>query len=313
MKLLVVKFSSIGDCVMAAHTATVFRESHPTSQLVWAIDPRCSAVVAGTNATSRAPLKSDHLVDEFFEIPWETWKMKRVSSLTRIRHYLKLREHKFDAAVDLQGHAKTAICLRLSGAKKRISCKALDPLAKLLNPVCSQDPNAHWVEEHLRALQQVVPDAFGELVPLMPDVAVPPDLDGLPLVTIAVGTGHPTKNYQRWKEVAESLVQSGALVAFIGGPNESAPQVEGTQDLVGKISLAETMGWIRASWVHAAADTGSGHIAAAYGVPVVSVFGKTRPEKCAPYTDKRTVLDASVTMDQLEPSRVVEAVQRWVP
>jgi len=129
----------------------------------------------------------------------------------------------------------------------------------------------------------------------------------LGLVTIAVGTGPPKKVYHRWGDVARSLMERGLRVAFVGGPGEIAPDVEGVQNLVGRLSLPETMQWIAASRVHLAADTGSGHIAAAYGVPVVSVFGWTDPDVYRPYGDRVTVLDAGKDMTLVDPAAIVEA------
>jgi ADP-heptose:LPS heptosyltransferase len=47
---------------------------------------------------------------------------------------------------------------------------------------------------------------------------------------------------------------------------------------------------VAASELHLAGDTGTGHMAAAYGVPVVSVFGHMEPVKYRPYTDAGVVL-----------------------
>jgi ADP-heptose:LPS heptosyltransferase len=68
MKLLIVKFSSIGDCVLAVPAASVFRRQHPNGLLAWAVDPRCADVIKGPG-----------LVDLQFDIPWETWKREKVS------------------------------------------------------------------------------------------------------------------------------------------------------------------------------------------------------------------------------------------
>lgn len=291
MRALIVKFSSIGDCVMAVPVASRIRRANPNAFIGWAVDPRCAAV-----------LDVQRLIDLRYDIPWESWKRERAGSLTHIRHYLKLREYKFDIALDLQGHAKTAICLRLCGARRRISARAIDPLARMLNPL-ADGRAVHTVERNLEALATLFP-SNADASPIMPDlpsISVPQNL-----ATIAVGSGHPAKNYARWGEVADLLQEKGYEVAVVGGPGESAP-VGSAIDLVGKLSLEETMAWIAASRVHLAADTGSGHIAAAYGVPVVSVFGWTRPEVFRPFTDRGHVFDAGKTMDGVAPEQIVEA------
>lgn len=293
MRLLIVKFSSIGDCVMAVPVASRVRRGVPGAFIAWAVDPRCADV-----------LDTTRLIDHRFDVPWERWKRERVGPIGQLRHYLQLRKLKFDVGLDLQGHSKTAICLRLSGAKRRLSVRATDGFARALNPIARSRGAVHTVERNLEVLDEVLPcDAPADpIMPALGDPQVAPD------VTIAVGAGHPKKVYRRWDEVAVCLQERGRRVAFIGGPGEQAPDVPGTRDFVAKASLLETMSLIAASKVHVAADTGSGHIAAAYGVPVVSVFGATDPAVYRPYGPGVTVLNAGVTMTGVEPEAIVEAV-----
>src|SRR5687768_4363933 len=110
MKFLLVRFSAIGDSVMAAHAATSVRQAHPDAFLAWAIEARCAAVADTTK-----------LLDLRHEFPREKWKKQAWSPTTwwdTMRTYTKLRGHRFDLGVDLQGHSKTALCLYLAKPKK---------------------------------------------------------------------------------------------------------------------------------------------------------------------------------------------------
>lgn len=296
MKLLIVKFSSIGDCVMAVPASSMFRRAFPEGKLVWAVDPRCEAVI-------------DNSLAEKFFIPWEKWKKEKISSLARMRHYLQLRRHRFDVGVDLQGHSKTAICLRLSGARRRATVLPFDPLAKLLNPTAKIPSGLHTVERNIEVLRSMGID-HDDRTPIMP---APPAPTGLPdgLISVAVSTGHPKKNLplETWAEVARSLLVKGHPVAFVGGPTDVAPQVPGALDFCAKLSLTETMGLLRACRLHIAGDTGSGHICAAYGVPVVSVFGATPPEIFRPYGPKTIVLMADEKMNGVGPNQILDAAE----
>ena len=66
------------------------------------------------------------------------------------------------------------------------------------------------------------------------------------------------------------------------------------------------------SMVHLAADTGTGHMAAAYGVPVVSVFGYTDMIEYRPYTENGVVLNAGKSMDGVSPEQIVDSVESLV-
>ena len=301
MKVLLVRFSAIGDCAMATHTASCVRRSYPDGTLVWVVEERCAPVV-----------DENRLVTEKAVYPRERWKKGAWSPKMwreQMRFYSRLRTSQFDIGLDLQGHSKTAICLRLSGAKKRLATRATDPLARHLNPVLRDSQGLkHTVERQLFALR-TLGEFHGESKPMMPEVGGPPVEK--PYTVIAVGAGQPWKAYpmSHWTEVATGLLRERKRVVFLGGPGEEAPQVEGTIDLVGKLSLAETMSAIAHSSLTLAADTGAGHIAAAYGVPVVSVFGPTDPEEFRPYTDRGIVLKNGSETSAVKPEEVVHAAK----
>jgi ADP-heptose:LPS heptosyltransferase len=67
------------------------------------------------------------------------------------------------------------------------------------------------------------------------------------------------------------------------------------------------MAAVALSSVHLAADTGTGHIAAAYGTPVVSVFGPTQPQNYRPYTDRGIVLRGPEDTTNVPPDDVLAA------
>lgn len=295
MRCLIVKFSSIGDCVMTSPFVKAIRDQAPHTLLAWAIDPRCRPVI------------HEPLLDEVIDIPWEVWKRDRVSTLAQLRHYMQMRRFRFDVGIDLQGHAKTAICLRFSGAKHRLHVRSHDPLCALLSKHVPTLGAVHTVERNLEALPLLGLQIPERAVFTMPPV--PPIEASDRLATIAVGTGQPSKNYARWGEVARLLLDAGFEVAYLGGPGEQAPDAS-AKNLVGKISLRETMGWVAASRVHLAADTGTGHMAAGLGVPVVSVFGPTSPDVFRPYTDQGIVLNAGQEMTHISPDEIVAATRK---
>lgn len=305
--ILVVRFSAIGDCVMAVPTAAAFRRAHPQARIGWVVEERCAPVV-----------DSATLVDVLAEYPRQRWKARAWSVGTwreQLAFYAKLRRQRFDFGLDLQGHSKTAICLRLATPKRRLAARGTDPLARRLNPIAQiPDGIVHTVERNLEALFELT-GIRGAAEFRMPDVLGEVDIgrDGR-LATIGVGGGQPEKRYPTacWGEVAKGLLERGWRVAFLGGPGEDAPPVESASNLVGKTSLRETMAWIAASDLHLAADTGTGHLAAAYGVPVVSVFGPTDPAVFRPYSERARVLRRGTNPSEVPVSDILHAVAELV-
>jgi ADP-heptose:LPS heptosyltransferase len=308
-RFLVVRFSAIGDCVMAAWAATAIREQHPDAFLCWAVETRCARVV-----------DTERLVNDRAEFPRDRWKRNRWSPdmwREQLGAFTRLRTLNFDYGIDLQGHSKTALCLRIANPKQRIAARATDSLARALNPVAGVRPEGmHMVEWNLDILSRL-----GEFprptLPLMPDrseargrVSTRLKSDK-PLATIAVSAGQPDKAYPLgcWRHVGDALVKDGFQVAYVGGPGDPRPDHPRTLDWVGELRLDETMEAIRLSAIHLAGDTGTGHIAAALGVPVVSVFGPTDPAVFRPYTLRGRVLREGRVTENVAPEWIVEAAR----
>jgi ADP-heptose:LPS heptosyltransferase len=150
-------------------------------------------------------------------------------------------------------------------------------------------------------------------MPLRPELweAIRDRFEGRPLASISVSAGHPDKAYPaaNWHEVAQGLLARGFAVAFLGGPTDSPIELPGTHDLVRKLPLESTMAVVANSRIHLCGDTGTGHMAAAYGVPVVSVFGPTDPCQFRPYTTNGIVLHEGPETAQIAPRQVLDAVR----
>jgi ADP-heptose:LPS heptosyltransferase len=234
--------------------------------------------------------------------------------------YGSLRKLKFDIGIDLQGHSKTALCLRLAGAKKRIAAKATDAFAARLNPVFGERPAGMHVVEWNQAVLGAVGDFVLPSAPIMPrrEEALEEFREHLvgarPLATISVSAGQPDKAYpaEHWAKVASALMEDGYQVAFLGGPSDKPIPLEGAIDLVGKLPLALTLAGVQCSQLHLAGDTGTGHMAAAYGVPIVSVFGPTDPAVFRPYSSHGTVLREGRETGNVDPEQVVRAARELV-
>lgn len=307
MRALVVRFSAIGDCVMASPVAASIRRKDSAAHIVWAVEPRCSPVI-----------ETETLVNRLAMFPRDDWEQRRWSPATwldQLRTYLGLRKERFDLGIDLQGQSKTALCLALAKPPKRIAVRGHDALSKRLNPILDVPRgDMHSVEHGLLALTRLG-DFSTEAQFVMPRLnderkAVASMLpSGKRLATISVSAGNAKKTYplERWEEIARHLMSKGLAVAFLGGPGDPPASVPGTVDLVGKLALAQTMAAVAMSDLHLAADTGTGHMAAAYKVPVVSVFGQTRPSVFRPYTDRGIVLDGAGSTLNVTTEQVIEA------
>ena len=298
-RFLIVRFSAIGDCVMAAWAATAIRNRHPDAFICWAVEERCAPVI-----------ENQRLVDLVVEIPRQRWR-GRGPSIQVLKEQIAicngLRKLKFDFGFDLQGHLKTALCLKFAFPKQRVAARATDAFTRTLNPVPAEmPPDAHWIEWHIKVMR-----FLGDFqVPTRPIMPAVPNLDPR-LVTISTSAGHPSKVYpvEKWQTVAKGLQEDGYRIAFLGGPGDPIVALPGSEDWVGKLSLRDSMSMVGASKLHLAGDTGTGHMAAAYNVPVVSVFGHMDPANFRPYTENGIVLRKGQEASNVEPEDVLKGAR----
>ena len=261
---------------MAAWAATAYRERFPDGNLTWAVESRCKAVI-----------DQRRLVTGVTEFPREQrWSPSTLREV--MRKYFALRRGRFDWGLELHGHTKTAIVLRIAKPKKRIAICATDVLSSWMNPIMPPSPQPeHDVERNIRGLRY-----FGDFAiparPIMP--AAPARQSNLVTLTTSAGAQRKVWPTERWAEVAKRLVCLGFRVVALGGPGDPRLDVAGVEDMVGTLPLGETMAMVAQSRLHLAADTGSGHLAAAYGVPVVSIFGFSDPFIFRPYGEAVKVL-----------------------
>lgn len=291
---------------MASYVATAIHFSMPDARISWAVESRCMAM-----------LDQERLLDHVVDFPRDQWRRKRWSPgvwRDQLSRFAELRRERYDFGLDLQGHSKTAICLRIARPAHRISAFATDTLAKKLNPLLPGDPDAkHRVERMLDAAQ-----VFGDFTmperPVMPKTLPKVDLgiaEDRPIATISTGAGAFMKQYPapQWAQVAKGLISRGFTVVFLGAAPDPRVQVPDAVDRVAQWNLAETLSAVANSSIHLAADTGTGHMAAALGVPFVSVFGPTDPKLYRPYSAKGIVLRCSERPGDVPPAQILAAVE----
>jgi ADP-heptose:LPS heptosyltransferase len=303
MKILIVRFSAIGDCVMAGYAVNDLRHSYPDAQITWVVEDRCAGIVA-----------SPKLVHRRLDLPRSQWRKRgELSTLfAQYRWLTGLRKYGFDYGFDLQGHSKTAWCLRLSGANQRLSIGGTDALARRLNPVFSRQgiDRVHSVEKSRQLISSVLPSE-PYCFDFLPGESASRDPK---LVTICVGAGHPLKVIPSatLASVGANLAARSFDVVYLGGLNDSFSAPTGTTNLVGKTTIEESVDWIRRSGIHIAGDTGTGHIAAIVGTALVTIWGNMPLERFRPYTDKIALLNHGGVPSDVTASEIVAAALEWL-
>jgi heptosyltransferase-1 len=119
-----------------------------------------------------------------------------------------------------------------------------------------------------------------------------------PLVVLVPGTIWETKHWtiEGFAGVARHFLREGFAVALAGTKRDQprcrqiAAAAPGTCDLSGKTTPADLAALIRRAEVAVTNDSGSMHVAASLGKPMVSVFGPTNPVHIGPYERPESVV-----------------------
>ena len=116
------------------------------------------------------------------------------------------------------------------------------------------------------------------------------------LCPVAVGFHHgQVKAWNGFTRLTRELLASGVAVVAMPGPNESATV---RSALPGAIVLPESdvatfAAVLAGARLVVANDSGPGHLAAAVGARLISVFGVTEPEKTRPWSTTATLVGSS--------------------
>jgi ADP-heptose:LPS heptosyltransferase len=291
--VLVLRLDRIGDVIMSLPALADLRAALPHARIRLAVG-RWSAEIART-----AP------VDEVlvWSAPWVGRAAEGADGFTDlIRHARSLRKENLDVAVDLQGDVRSALLLRLTGARHRVGY-ANTGGGWLLTQVVPLDETISWVEQNRRAVAAAVgaPLARSESAAavdlltaeergfgrrLVVDLGL---ASRRPLVAVHASGGRTVKQWDiaRWAEVARRLQQEFQATILLTGSEADRPLAQELArrlafrpvDLTGRLRLRETVALLAELDLFLSADTGTMHAACAVGTPSVSVFGPSDPAR----------------------------------
>jgi len=326
LRVVIVRFSSIGDVLLTTPLVRALRHRHPDAELVF--------------VTKRvmAPLVSDspHLTRVLALEPGEPLRRlaRRVRALAPT--------HGLDLHGSLRSTALRALVrTRWAGYRKRrlartvLVATKLDVYGRSL-PVPERyfaaarrldvRPDGGPPEFHLAAGARERADAW----------LADRRLAGAPFAALAPGAAHATKRWpvRHWSELAGRLRAAGLTPVVVGGPGDRgiAQQLAAVPSAAGEFSLQETGALLARASVLVSGDTGVMHMATGVGTPVVALFGPTvarfgffpyrapahvleRPLPCRPCTamgSSRCPLGHHRCLEEIAAADVVAAVDRLV-
>lgn len=294
MKVLLVKLSSLGDVVHTFPALTDAMAAHPGLQLDWAVEE------------AFAPVARLHpAVRNTIVVPLRRMLRKPLDALRsgeagRIR--AALAAERYDMVIDAQGLMKSAAVAALAQGQRHgfDRASAREGLAALTYHRRHHVPEVEHMAVRIRKL---FASALGYSFEGRPaDAGLSPRPETVaPYLVFLHGTTWPTKTWTRagWRALAEQAGAAGLDIRlFAHGETERARAEAIAQGLPNVHLLPpQTLDTLTPVIAGAAgvvsADTGLGHLAAAYGVPTVGLYGPTDPRLTGLYGPRAVELKAT--------------------
>jgi heptosyltransferase-1 len=309
-KILLLRFSALGDVIQTLPVLSMLRESFPDAKIGWAIDTELASMVEGHPA-----------LDYLHRCSRKTWS-QAILRPTRwpatVRDFRALvddvRAVGYDVSIDAQGLFKTALLPVLAGIKRRIGYKH----GREFSSICYTDQlvarNDYFDPEifHLEHMGELarsigatdlrytvqppaVPEATRQRISVLLEDAFETKA---PMVAISPATQWPSKHWpeEHWIElISRMLLETDLNVVFQGAPGDSVlseqivrglppGMVSGrVVDLCGKVPVADMYALYERMQAAIGPDSAPLHIAGAVGVPVlVGIYGPTGYRRTPP-------------------------------
>jgi ADP-heptose:LPS heptosyltransferase len=108
-------------------------------------------------------------------------------------------------------------------------------------------------------------------------------------------------------ETAAHLKGDGLEPVFVGGPDDDVSPFQSFR-VLRDAPLAEVKNLMAGAQIFIGNDSGPAHIAAAFGIPVVAIFGSSNPVTWAPWRTEARVLTSPQGIDAIETAEVIAAI-----
>lgn len=293
MRILVIQTAFLGDVILTLPMVQSLKKATKDAQISFVAIPDTSEIVQSHPDISEVIAYDKH------------GKQKSLGSFLSLAK--ELRERKYDIVLSPHRSIKSCLLTKLSRAKIRIgfdnaalrSCftarlpwkfgvHEIDRNISLLRPlgieVRRESPRLFPTDKHRKDAEQFLAD--NEI--------------RLPYAVIAPGTVWETKRYpiEMMADVARKLLERFANVVIVGGKKDVGFVKDlvgigrGIISAVGRFSVMSSAEIVRRASLLVANDSAPVHIASAFNVPTVAIFGPTvREFGFFPYHDRSAVVE----------------------
>ncbi len=282
MKILILRFSSIGDIVLTTPVVRCLRKKYPDAEIHYATKKAFKSVLQHNPYINKLHL----LADSFDELA-DT-----------------LKQENYDYIIDLHNNQRTLLLKLRLGVKAYSFNKLNIEKWLMVNFKINRLPATHIVDRYLETCAPLGVANDGEGLDYFlgeddkVDIATLPEEFRNSYVAWVIGAKQNTKKFPATK-IAAALNKLNMPVLLLGGKEDSAEaetimqQVKTSVPLynaAGKYSLNQSASLVQQAKLVVANDTGLMHMAAAFKRPLITLWGNTIPQfGMYPYFGKHNI------------------------
>lgn len=297
-KILVIKPSSLGDVIHSLPFLNVIKNHFESSKIHWVIAKGLECL-----------FEYHPMIDKLWVINKDEWK-----NIRKVRHTIteisnlctELRDESYDIVIDLQGLLRSGILSSATRAHLRIGFKeAREGSTIFYTHKIHGGREIHAVDRYLKIAAALGCDIDNVIFP-MPLIFESERVMSLKneindYAVLVPGARWKTKQWppEKFAELS-SLMNIKSIVIGSEHDREISEYIESHSSgnalsMAGKTNLKELIPLIRNAKFVIANDSGPMHIAAACGVPVISIFGPTNPVRTGPYGMNHIVIKSDLS------------------
>lgn len=282
MKILIILPNWLGDAVMATPAIELLASYYPNAEFTFV------GSFVSIEALKYHPRCKNAIVDE----------TKKASSRIKATYELAKKLGQFDMAISFRNQIHSSLLLKLTGSVFCVAKKSWHSMF-LLSHTPTIKADKHLSKQYAQ-LAMINTDEWNKTTPNL-RLYIEPKKFEKPTMGINAGAtyGSAKRWYpQRFAEVAREFSDRYKIIIF-GGPNEvemaneiesylKSSHVINYTNLAGKTDIKELCSLIGGCSLFITNDSGPMHVAAAYQVPTVSIFGPTKHTETSQWMNEKS-------------------------
>lgn len=319
-KILVMRIDALGDLVMTRPALSALKQAYPHAQ----IDMIVSSETAGLFEDAREVRRVHGMNAHWFR------SQRKCSEICADKKRLKkiIRAEKYDLAIDFRGDLRNLLFLKCAGIPHVIGY-GITGGSFLLSATEKYDWQAHQVQVNLKLLDTLGILSLPRVYPFnyssarkekfWQTLGTGLDPQAKFRMTLHTGAGLSSKCWPQEsfaKLIEKTLSLPGIEIVMTGTAadkgllpvNIYGPRVV---DLRGKTALDDLPVLFDACHLHVGNDSGPGHVAAAQGISVISLFSGTNPpEVWKPWGAKTLDVLPFSSPEEVAPEQVYKKIEK---